>query len=201
MNAELTYTLELARVFKSCVERSSALQERVGADLAFDRSLKRGHEAIIAMLRRACEELAPIRANALPNGGGQIAEFIEALEYGEVPAPKATTNGHESVQRNSTTDGTDFSGVVRARENDAEAHTGKKRARASHSKNNGAGSIESMRRSTGAESSVKLRARAPVSKKKVECVSARPPKPTGEAPELPSNEKSREVMSQWRVQQ
>jgi hypothetical protein len=78
MNPELTYTLELARMLSRTIDGVSAAQERVGLHLAFDRALKRGHEAIIAMLNKACVELVGIE-------GEEIGRFLRSLEYGEIP--------------------------------------------------------------------------------------------------------------------
>jgi hypothetical protein len=84
--SELTYTVELARVLDSLIRAAGTTRERRDRDsletdedeLAFDRSLKRGNEAIIEMLRRACREMAP------PDDR-MVAEFLEALEYQEIP--------------------------------------------------------------------------------------------------------------------
>src|SRR6266542_1071789 len=165
MHAELTYRMEMARVLEARIREAETVQECAGSDLAFHRALKFWHEQIIGGLQLSVEELAPIRAEVLPNGGGELAEFIRALEYGEVPAPQIS---------------------------------------------NGAGSIESMCLSTGKESSVKVRARAPISKTKGRSLfekRARDPIAAGKSstdatrdsvPLVPSDEKSREVMAQWR---
>src|SRR5436309_15517907 len=83
--------METACVLEARIREAETVQECAGSDLAFHRALKFWHEQIIHGLQLSVEELAPIRAELLPNGGGEIAEFIQALEYGEVPQPRIDT--------------------------------------------------------------------------------------------------------------
>ena len=71
--SELNVTLELARVPDKRIRAAAVTQGE--DDLVFHRALKRGNEALIVMLRRACRELAP-------ETDGMVAEFLEALEHG-----------------------------------------------------------------------------------------------------------------------
>lgn len=208
MNAELRYTLELGRTLNGTIDGISGAQERVGAELAFDRALRRGRDAIIAMLYAACDDLAPAE-------GEEIARFIESLEYGEVPAPKISTTDCTDSDDLSGRNGTD-----RRRNNDDPIIEGARKD-AAQKFQNGAGSIESMRLFTGKKSSVKLRARAPKfakvtagkpiseQKKGRDFFGKRARKPIANGksspeatrdsvPLVPSDEKSAEIMSQWR---
>lgn len=78
-SAELRYTLELGNVLHRAIDEVSAAQERTGKELAFDRALKRGREAIISMLHQACNELAPKDFTARPasEAGLEVAEVAE----------------------------------------------------------------------------------------------------------------------------
>lgn len=171
MNAELTYTLELARVLKSCVERASTSQERVSSNLAFDRALKRGEEAIVAMLRKACEELAPIGQEGGPTS--EAGEFIESLEYGEIPAPKAT----DLSGRN---------GTDRRRNNGDPIIEGARKYAAQNT------SRKQRGRSLSEESRLTRRDK-PVANGK-----SSPEATRDSVPLVPSSEKSASIMAQWR---
>jgi hypothetical protein len=84
IDPELTYTQELARVLQAQIRAASIAQERVcgkGQSLAFDRALKRGQEALVRMLRKACDELGPIEDSE------EGRRFLESLELGEIAAP------------------------------------------------------------------------------------------------------------------
>ena len=193
MNPELTYTLELARVLKSCIEKASASQERAGVDLAFDRSLKRGHEAIIAMLHKACGELAPIRAEVLPNGGGELAEFIESLEYGEVPAPKAFSNLSGGVEKSDSRPltqrrlGEDFDRDSNSKENEGtESRSGSSAPPTQNSTRKGASVARSQTGRIAKKPARPLNSNGAASRRDALQVP------------LPSTEKSRAIMSQWR---
>ena len=84
IDPELTYTQELARVLQAQIRAASVAQERVcgkGQSLAFDRALKRGQEALVGMLRKACDELGPIEVSE------EGRRFLESLEFCEIAAP------------------------------------------------------------------------------------------------------------------
>ena len=68
MNAELIYRMEMARVLMAQIEASMAVQQCACDDLAFHRAGKFWRDQIIHGLQLSVEQLAPIRAEALPNG-------------------------------------------------------------------------------------------------------------------------------------
>jgi hypothetical protein len=233
-NPELIYTLELARSLDRFVREIDASQEKVkwepdnrGAEaaptLAFDRAIRRGKEAIIAMLTKATRELVPL-------DGEEMGKFIRSLEYGEIPegaffqstekvlsadapAPncRRLRNGNSESQKQSLISAKGG----RARGN-AGAHLDRKPARASQREASHADSRSGKNGNGSSAGSLGPDCRR---LKKEEqpglleiCVKPTPPKqPAAKAGSaksadddssgevrLPSDAKSEEVMSQWR---
>jgi len=224
VNAELTYTLELARSMDRFICEVDGAQEKTGGDLAFSRAIKRGREAVISMLENACRDLAPAE-------GAEIARFIRSLEYGELPAIAEEQSWKSQKTPNAKVK--KFS--VDGRAGETEAHT--KPPRASNSKRDffregaleiSAGSaggrddvdeklieqcVEIIRQEKRASTSLiqrRLRLGYTRAARILEILQGRGIVGPGEgaqpreilidlnSPPLPPDEKSREVMSQWR---